>query len=64
MHSYGEMELSRLKHIGKEDHFPWWYLDTTKWPGRELKWVWCNPILATMLAVSFVGTLIIYFAGG
>lgn len=50
-----------LTKIGIKDEFPWVDFDTDGWPGREILWVWCHPILSLWLflgGVAFVWLLV------
>lgn len=51
--------------LAHRDYFEkrWEDLDTNKWPGRELLWLWCHPFTAGMILASFVGTCLLYWTG-
>ena len=50
-----------LSKVGQKSWFPWDHIDTSEWPGRELFWVWCHPILSVWMlsgSVAFVWLLV------
>jgi hypothetical protein len=38
--------------LTRADEFPWLDLDTKRWPGRELLWVWCHPFVSAVIVID------------
>lgn len=60
------IRLYQIRDSGRRDsdrwfHTHWPHIDTEAWPGRELEWAYCHPVLtAVFLCSSIVGPVLVH----
>lgn len=50
------LDLRMLKDLGRHHKFKhhWPDVDTSKWPGKELEWVFAHPAISVVILYTFV----------
>jgi len=46
--------------LAKAAEFPWDHIDTKRWPGRELLWCWCHPLVTAVIVFDTIVVIVLW----
>lgn len=61
------IRLNQIHQAGRHDskqwfHTHWPHIDTDTWPGTELEWAYCHPVLTFLFLFSpIVGPVLVHY---